>query len=408
WVQAHRGFESHPVRHRRLMFQALLAVTMPPVAPQSMGLSRPYRLAQAALVVVALYCAVTIDVQGVVRSVILEGRYVGDFTVFWTAPRIEPSQVYDLEAISQAQGPLLGGPKGARPFVNPPSLLPWLEPFGAMPFFVAFAAWVCLGLAAFAAACRKVVSWRHAPLIILAPPFVLGVVAGQVSLLVAAAVVAALANLKARPILAGALLGVAATLKPQALVLAPIALAAGGHWRALAAALVAGLAVGSACVLVQGVDLWMDWWRALEQFAEIGQRYYLMKRGATPSNLAYQLGLTGAAAAVLINGLRVFGIFVVIAVFRWSEDLPDRIAGLVAGSLLVVPYAMPPEAIPLLVPASLWLLGADKRLWTPGFLLVSQLLLPVAVIAMAVAAFLRAVSGRELSSNLRWDDGGGT
>lgn len=359
-------------------------------------MGRVSRIGQAVLIAVAVYCALTVDALAMIPSVILDGRYVGDFTVFWTAVRVDPSIVYDLEAISRAQAPLLGGFKGARPFVNPPSFLPWLEPFGALPLLSALALWVALGLTAFAAACRGLVSWRHIPLVVVAPCFVLGVVTGQVSFFIAAAVIAAVTQLKSRPVLAGALFALAATIKPQAVLLAPLAMVAGAHWRALIASAVTGLAIGGACVLIQGPELWLQWWGALEGFVEISQRYYLMKRGATPSSLAYLLGLSGVWAGLLIGAGAILGIAVVIAVFRAPEDVPNRIAALVAGGILCAPYAMPPAAIPLLIPASLWLLGSDRRLWLPGFLMISHLMLPVAVIVVAITAFLKAGGWRRL------------
>ena len=358
------------------------------------------RIGQAVLVVLTVYCALTIDLMGVIRSVILNARYVGDFTVFWTAARVDPSIIYDLEAISHAQAPLLGGDFGARPFVNPPSFLPWLEPFSWLPFYPAFALWTLLGLTAFVAAARRFVDWNHIPLILVAPPLVLAVVAGQVSFFVAALAIFAITQLEKRPILAGALLALAATIKPQTILLAPLALIAGGYWRALISTLVTGAAIGGVCVLLQGPQLWLDWVQAVTGFTDIAKRYYLMRRGGTPSNLMYLLGVTGPVAEIFIWTMRAFGVALVIAVFRAPRDDLNRVTALFAGSLLCIPYAMPYETIALLIPAAVWLLGKDRRWWLPGFLMLSQLLLPLGVIVMAAGSFVRSGAWRSVQTLL--------
>ena len=354
------------------------------------------RIGQPALVILTVYCALTIDIMGVIRSVILNARYVGDFTVFWTAARVDASMIYDLDAISHAQAPLLGGDYGARPFVNPPSFLPWLKPFSWLPFWPAFALWTALGVAAFIAAARRFVDWKHVPLIVISPPFVLAVVAGQVTFFVAALAIVAITQLEKRPILAGALLALAATIKPQTILLAPLALIAGAHWRALAASVVTGLAIGLVCILFQGLQLWLDWAEAVRGFTDIARRYYLMRRGATPSNLMYLLGVTGPFAEIFIWTMRAFGVALVIAVFRGPRDPLNRVTALFAGSVLCIPYAMPYETIALLIPAAVWLLGKDRRWWLPGFLMLSQLMLPLGVIVMAIGSFVQAKGWRAL------------
>jgi glycosyl transferase family 87 len=347
--------------------------------------SRVLRVAQLGLATLAVVCALAIDLGGAVRSVWQRGYYVGDFTVFWTAARVDPDIVYDVDAISKAQVPLMGGREaGPRPFVNPPSFLPWLEPFSRLPFPAALALWTILGLAAFAWACRELVRWRHLPLIATAPAFFIALVAGQVSLFIGAAIVTALLQLQRRPILSGAVLGFAATIKPQAVLLAPVALLAGGHWRALWAAAATGAIVGLSCVLVQGPDLWFAWLNALGDFGQISRRYYLIGRGLTPSSIAYLTGLP--ALPVMIAGA-VLGLVTVWAVFRRMADVPSRIAALVAGSILCVPYAMPYEATPLLILAAMMLVdrGQHPLRWLVGFLLVSGMLAPFGVLAMALA-----------------------
>jgi len=357
-------------------------------------MGRAFHIAHWILIGLAVFCAAAIDLGGIPKSVARDGHYVGDFTVFWTAAKSDPAIIYDIGAISRAQAPLLGGEKGARPFLNPPSLLPWLAPFAQLPLLPALALWSALGLLAFGWASWRLVSWKMVGLIILAPPFVLAVVTGQVTLFVSAAVIVSLTQVRTRPLLAGVLFGIAATIKPQAVLLAPLALVAGGHWRTLLAAAATGVLIGLACLLFQGPALWISWRDALSGFGEIAQRSYLMRRGATPANLVYLMGLTGPAAlAVRIGGVAL-GLATVWVTFRATEDVTLRLGALVAGSILCIPYAMPYEVLPLLIPATIMLLDRDRPvLWLVGFLLVTQLILPLGVMAMAVALLWLALSG---------------
>jgi len=338
------------------------------------------------MLALAVFCALTIDIAGITRSVVKSDHYVGDFTVFWTAARSSPDIIYDTDAISHAQAPLIGGDKGPRPFLNPPSFLPWLAPFARLPFLAALAVWNGLGLLALGLAAKRLLSWREIAIAAVAPPLVLAFAAGQVTLFVSAVSIAALLNLRTRPLLAGALLGLAATIKPQAVLLAPLALMAGRHWRALAAAAIVGAAIGAACVALQGPSLWLSWFRALSGFGEISQRFYLMRRGATPANLAYLMSLSGPAKTALVTGGAVLGLVLVWVTFRGTQDVKLRLGALVAGSILCLTYAMPYEAAPLLIPATGMLLDPRRPLlWFVGFLMISQLILPIAVIAMAAA-----------------------
>lgn len=345
------------------------------------------KVARAALVLLAAYCALMIDWHAILQGVVVRGHYVGDFTVFWTAARADPRIIFDIEAITRAQDPLLGGAVGPRPFVNPPSFLPWLKPFSWMPFFPALAVWSFIGVSAFAIAARQLVDWRHYALILIAPAFVLAFVAGQATFFLATAVIVAILTLERRPILAGVLLGLTATIKPQVVLLAPLALMAGGHWRALLATLATGILVGVTCVLVQGVQLWLAWLEALKAFAEIAKVHYLINRGATPTSLAHTMGLEGPAAMAFVWVLAACGVALVFGVFRASRDHLHRLTALIVGSLLCVPYAMPYETVPLLIPASIWLMGEDRRRWFPGFMMISQLVLPLGVIASGVLVF---------------------
>ena len=208
-------------------------------------------------------------VFGFVRltKVFLGDPYANDFRVFYAAAKVGLdagwSHIYD--------GGLLRGASASFPiqdstidsahyYVNPP-LLAWIiAPLTAVPEPVAFALWTALGLAAF------VVAWA------VASPFkglaritllLLGLALwsvneslrfGQPTLLLMALVAIAWQQTRQeRPVMAGALLAVAVMLKPQDVILVPVALLVSGRmpvfisfvgWAA-ALSIVSVLSVGS-------------------------------------------------------------------------------------------------------------------------------------------------------------------
>ena len=116
-------------------------------------------------------------------------------------------------------------PVGPLPFPYPPSALPLMAPFGLLPFWPAFWAWTILSTAAFWTAARRITS---SPLIVfIMPQMVLAIVLGQTTLWIGALMIWGVLLLPARPLLAGALFGIAAAIKPQFAIMVPVAVIAG-------------------------------------------------------------------------------------------------------------------------------------------------------------------------------------
>jgi hypothetical protein len=194
----------------------------------------------------------------------------------------------------------------------------------------------------------------------LAPPVVLVMFCGQVTLLIGGLVVGGLVLLPRRPVLAGVLFGVAAAVKPQLLVLVPIALLAEGRWRTLAAAGATGAALVAASVMAWGVEPWFAWLSALQRFpALIFPQPAMIAALITPYGFLQAHGLNGAWAFLLAP----FAVWLAWSTFRRSTDVADRSLAIFAGALLVSPYAMNYEAA-LFAPAVATYLGrTDDRRW---------------------------------------------
>jgi hypothetical protein len=302
-----------------------------------------------------IFAAVLITLTAVYRPLVPSG--IGaDFKVFWAAARVPARDVYSVEAVTAVQNLPVEEAK-PRPFISPPSLLVPLAPFGALAFWPAFLLWTSLAIAAQYLAARRILDPPALLLLALAPAIHFTLGPGQVTLFVGAAVLAAMTMLPGRPVMAGVLLAAAALLKPQAVILVPIALAACGNWRALASSIATGAAAGLACLAVQGPQLWRDWLSALAGFPELLRRLGYLDRSLSPYATALDFGLTGSAVIVVIVAGVILGLVTCWWVFRATDNPALRAGALGCAYLLCTPYAMVYEAA-MLVPAAAYLLAS--------------------------------------------------
>jgi hypothetical protein len=287
-----------------------------------------------------------------------------DFMPMWTAAReahSRPGLVYDFAGLTDLERPLLGDFPGPRPFVYPPSTLLALTPFAAMSFGVAYAVWTAGGLLALFAALKGWASPERAltaAAAMLAPPSLLVAATGQITFYIAALAAAGLSMLDRRPWLAGACLGFAGAMKPQALLLLPFALAAAAAWRSLAAATLVGAAVAAASAVALGPRLWIDWANAVGAFERWVMGTPRLEVGMiTPTALGHWIGLSGAALLAWRVGFGVLGVALAGGVFAVSRDVGRRLVALLGGALFVTPYAMHYDAALLAPAVALMLLG---------------------------------------------------
>ena len=322
-----------------------------------------------------------------------------DFLPLWTAGRMAwtaPQGIYDFAAVTHAQDWLLGHLRWPRPYAYPPSALLILAPFGALPFWVALGLWSALGLGVFlVAGARMAPSGRGLTLALmtLAPPVVLALAVGQMTLLAAGLAAMAVVELKVRPKLAGVLFAVAAVLKPQAVLLAPVALVACGAYEALASAALVGAALVALSAIVFGPARWIEWLASLGPFQAVVEEIPRLMMGViTPYAAGRELGLSGAALTVWRAAFALFALAAVWWAFRRQESSARRLGALMGGGLLITPYAMHYDGS-LLIPAAAvmavsavgeagWLLrlvalGAACEVTTPylGALLVTAFVL---------------------------------
>lgn len=283
-----------------------------------------------------------------------------DFSCFWAGAKVVATEgvarLYDFDHITDLQGwPL--GPISPRPYIYPPSALFVFLPFQAAPYWADYVLWVLATGGLFLWAGRKAgAPWWH----ILTPPVVLVMFCGQVTLLIGGLAIAGLTMLARRPLLAGMLFGVAAAVKPQLVMLVPVALLAEGRWRTLATAGLTAAGLAAASVLAWGLEPWFAWLSAVQRFQALifgGPR--LVANLITPYSVLASHGVNGRWALLLAP----FAAWLVWRTCRRSADVADRSIAIFAGALMVAPYAMNYEAALLAPAAAAYLSRTDDPRW---------------------------------------------
>lgn len=227
-----------------------------------------------------------------------------------------------------------------------------------MPYALALAAWQGATLALYLAAMWAVIAWAASgpsppggrrvaddPLWLLValafPAVFVNIGHGHNGFLTAALVGGALVLLEGRPQLAGVLFGLVAY-KPQFGLLVPLALIAGGHWRAaLAAAATVALLV-LAATLAFGPDIWAAF-LASTRFT----RLVVLEAGDTGwhkiQSVFSWVRMWGAPvpAAYTVQGLvTVVVAALLVRLWRGGAPYPLKAAALCVGTLLATPYSL--------------------------------------------------------------------
>jgi hypothetical protein len=262
-----------------------------------------------------------------------------DFLPLWMGARVEAARVYDFAHVTAQQVWFFQGK--TRPFVYPPTALLFLKPLGLLGFWPALTLVVVGSAALFVVASRRIgADWR----VLLVPPVLLVAVVGQLTLLVGGLV---MLGLTLSPLWAGVAFGIAGAIKPQTLVLLPLALLVERNFKAFA---VTGLtaAVLMLASLATGAS-WGAWLDALPRFqALVAADPALTAREIAPYARFGLAGLVVAAGPSLVA---------VWFAFRTKDSALKSLA-LLGGAVAVSPYAMSYDLSLLAAPLMALLLRA--------------------------------------------------
>jgi len=268
-----------------------------------------------------------------------------DFMSLWTAGHLtlegQAASTYDPHLRHAAQLAVVGHPfHGYFDFAYPPIFLFAVAALAMLPYASAFLVWVGLTLAIYVAMIAVVARSNAAIVFALAAPWSFAVVeVGQTGFLTAALIGTVLLNLERRALIAGVALALLAY-KPQFGLLFPIALAAGGYWRALGWAFLAAAITFAFSGVVFGFEIFAAFAHQLPASADA-----LLRQGGVGFNKLQSIygitrwlgGRDGAgwtAQAIVTAGAAI----TVLALWRSQASFALKAAGLCAATLLATPY----------------------------------------------------------------------
>ncbi|MFL9891277.1 glycosyltransferase family 87 protein [Paraburkholderia sp. RL17-381-BIF-C] len=272
--------------------------------------------------------------------------FVVDFLPFWSAAVLalhgHAVDAYNIQALSVIEirtVPYLGTVNGILPWLYPPNTLLLIVPLALLPYKAAAVLWLGGAYVLFVKVIRAIVPDRHAMLPVLFFPGALFVISvGQNGLLTAALAGSGLVWLRTRPVAAGVCLGLLC-MKPQLVLLFPLALLCSRSWRALAAFLLTAGTTLALALLAFGAD-------TLTAFLHNTgiATYSIESAHATlarvPTVFAFAT-LVHAPAVLAYAAQGACALLAAAAVcYAWSRECAYslRAATLICASLLVSPY----------------------------------------------------------------------
>ena len=295
----------------------------------------------------------------------LDGPTTTDFVSFYAAGRLvdagSPELVYDQEAHYAAEQRATANGVDYNFFYYPPVFLLLCAALARWPYLMAFVLFEAATLTAFLFVARRIwdeEGWAPLVLILAFPPVFWTIGLGQNALLTAALFGAATILVDRRPILAGLLFG-ALCYKPHLALLVPVALIAGGRWRALGAAAVSAVVLALASLTAFGWATWSAYLTAAAASHAIYESGRVAFGGfVTPFGGVRLLG--GAPAlAYLVQAVATAAAAALVAIVWFRKlPLPIRAAALASATLVAVPLALVYDLM-LAGVAGLWLLRAE-------------------------------------------------
>ncbi len=302
------------------------------------------RIAAVWIALTAAFCAFDLYRKTAIGLTDGDGRPIGDdfinyFSGAYLALHQRMPEIYHWPAYHAFQEQLVAA--AVSPNYNysyPPLALVLTLPFALLPYLPALGVWLIGGWYAFYRALR--LATPNALLLALATPAVfVNTYCGQNGVWTAAFLGGALCLLERRPVLAGVLFGLQAY-KPHLALMIPVALLAGGQWRAIAAAAVTVGVLTLASLALAG----SDGWRAFLDIAPLLRTVTLedadavWHRNVSVFMAASRLGLgLSAAYAIQIAAAVAAAALVAVAWFR-DAPAPARNAAVLIGVLLATPY----------------------------------------------------------------------
>lgn len=316
-----------------------------------------------------------------------------DFLNFWMYGRAawsdDPGAFYDVRAYHDAIRDLLGYSLNGQNWSYPPSVMLLAAPFGQLGYMTALGLWTALTLAVFIAVTRRDLNDGRVLIpVLISPAALMCLISGQSSFLTGAMLIAVLAVMDRRPLLAGFLVGLL-TIKPQLGMLFPFFLIASRRWQVFFAAAMTSIALVAITTAIFGFKVWMD-------FIAFGLPVQGMvladpDRIATPFFPTVFMNLRGldASYALAMSVHAVFSVFAIgalvwVAAFRRGISPEKTMAIFFACTVCASPYLLSYDLVPLTFAAIVLL--ASGQLDGPGRRL-AQLVFWIPALQLALGTY---------------------
>jgi arabinofuranan 3-O-arabinosyltransferase len=341
-----------------------------------------------------------------------------DFLEIWSAGRLALQgaalSAYDGRLQHAAEAAAVSHDfKGFYNWSYPPSFLFPAAAIAALPYALAFAAWIAGGLALHGFSIAAITRRPAAMAVAFASPWALAcALVGQNGFITAGLIGLTLATMEKRPVLSGLLLGLL-TYKPQFGLLFPLVLLLSGRWKVFAFAAISALGLLVLSVAVFGVGVLPAFLHELPE----SSRSLITNGDAGWGKLQSVYGLArclGASdlAGWIAQGLMITACVVSVGmVWRGGAPFTLKAASLAVATALVTPYVFAYDLVVLAVPvAFVWRQHAFDRLELLGLVLVALAAVPFAFTSvpsglfasLIVAAIVarRLGAARQMSSSL--------
>ncbi len=294
-----------------------------------------------------------------------------DFRIFYVAAQAGLqrgwSSIYDVDVLRAISAGLPAGAErfvdSRSAFISPPAFAWIVAPLTALPLPLAYLVWTFISLGALILAWHLVAPYRGLPkitLLLLALtvwPVMESFYWGQPSLEVLALVAVAWSmNQRGRPIAAGVALALALAIKPNIVVLVPVALLVSGRFRIVISCAVTSAVVGLGELAALGPSGLGAWWNAIQYVqSDAGHSFFTMARLFGRGPVTYGVEALLAALALVIA-------------YRWRKDVDMVFAVGLLGSVASAFHLHQPD-YSLLVLAAWFVLRTSPPVWHRAWLL---------------------------------------
>ena len=278
-------------------------------------------------------------------------------------------------------------------------------PLAMLPYFVAFYVFELLTLAAFLLTMRHILresTWAFLGPVLAFPAIFWTMGLGQNAFLTATLFGWFTLLIDRRPALAGLMLGLLCY-KPHFGLLAPAALACGGHWRAFGAAGATVTALVALSAGLFGIETWQAYLSAFAGSDAVYASGRIDYAGmVTPFGAARLLGFDPSVSYVVQTTVTASMVLLAAWVWRVERQPPARAAVLLAATMLAVPMALLYDKLLLLVAIGWLVRGARDRGFLPWEKTVLLAVYPMSFLTWLVGSAWQVPLGPIASIAVLW------